>query len=278
MCDTLFDKNRAVPTTCPIADPVADGSAFAFTPRHGLRSGNSGSNRAHIPISQIMTITHTDDLRIHVKRSTGHALTGLRPSPPRRVVVAPVGRCGDTLCPGMNRPWAVGGLAACVRPEPIMTLPRTAADVLSEHVVFEVESIDRMYLNVYVPELQRVGQVVGFLTRHRGFEIASTALVAPMSKDFVEGIGRYALAHEVPLIDFVKGQRKDDVMHEHLARFDQPEGVLFIGRAQEKARIFRTEKRRNPPRERPTRGSCPRLPWLITSTSTQSMTTVVRSF
>jgi hypothetical protein len=62
----------------------------------------------------------------------------------------------------MNRPWAVGGLAAWVRPEPIMTLPRTAADVLADHVVFEVESIDRMYLNVYVPELQRVGQVVGF--------------------------------------------------------------------------------------------------------------------
>ena len=32
-----------------------------------------------------------------------------------------------------------------------MTLPRTVAEVLSEHVVFEVECIDRMYLNVYVP-------------------------------------------------------------------------------------------------------------------------------
>ena len=29
-----------------------------------------------------------------------------------------------------------------------MTLPRSAADVLAGHVVFEVESIDRMYLNV----------------------------------------------------------------------------------------------------------------------------------
>jgi hypothetical protein len=35
-----------------------------------------------------------------------------------------------------------------------MTLPRTVADVLSEHVSFEVECIDRMYLNVYVPQLQ----------------------------------------------------------------------------------------------------------------------------
>jgi hypothetical protein len=55
-----------------------------------------------------------------------------------------------------------------------MTLPRTAADVLARHVVFELESIDRLYLNLYVPELQRVGQVVGFLTRHLGFDIAST--------------------------------------------------------------------------------------------------------
>ncbi len=29
-----------------------------------------------------------------------------------------------------------------------MTLPRTVADVLSGHVAFEVECIDRMYLNV----------------------------------------------------------------------------------------------------------------------------------
>jgi hypothetical protein len=35
-----------------------------------------------------------------------------------------------------------------------MTLPRTVADVLSDHVAFEVECIDRMYLNVYVPQLQ----------------------------------------------------------------------------------------------------------------------------
>jgi hypothetical protein len=41
-----------------------------------------------------------------------------------------------------------------------MTLPRTAADVLSRHVLFEIESIDRLYLNLYVPELQRVRQVV----------------------------------------------------------------------------------------------------------------------
>jgi hypothetical protein len=141
-----------------------------------------------------------------------------------------------------------------------MTLPRTAADVLSRHVVFEIESIDRLYLNLYVPELQRVGQVVGFLTRHLGFEIASTALVAKRSEAFAEGLRRYARDHEVPLIDFVKGQRKDDVMHEHLARCSGSEQVLFIGRAQEKTRVFRTERRRNP-----TTGVA--YPWVVTATA-----------
>jgi hypothetical protein len=42
----------------------------------------------------------------------------------------------------------VGGLLAVPDRSPSMTLPRTVADVLSDHVTFEVECIDRMYLNV----------------------------------------------------------------------------------------------------------------------------------
>ena len=42
-----------------------------------------------------------------------------------------------------------------------MTLPRSAADVLSGHVVFELECIDRLYCNLYVPKLQRELGVAG---------------------------------------------------------------------------------------------------------------------
>lgn len=45
----------------------------------------------------------------------------------------------------------------------------TCSEVLSRHVLFEIESIYRLYFNLYVPKLQRVGRVVEFLTRHRGF-------------------------------------------------------------------------------------------------------------
>jgi hypothetical protein len=36
-----------------------------------------------------------------------------------------------------------------------MSLARSAAEVLKDHVVFELEGIDRMYLNLYRADLQR---------------------------------------------------------------------------------------------------------------------------
>ena len=127
-----------------------------------------------------------------------------------------------------------------------MSLPKTVADVLRDHVTLEVEGIDRMYLNVYVPQLQRELGVFGFLRYHRGHIFASSALLAPISDAFIQAIVDFTQEHALPLLTFAKGQRKDDIAAEHLARFDQREGVLFVGKAQEKTPVFRTEKRRNP--------------------------------
>ena len=63
-----------------------------------------------------------------------------------------------------------------------MTVARSVADVLDQHVVFEVESIDRMYLNVWVPRLAYGGGVAGFFVGHRGHDYASAALMDPMTK------------------------------------------------------------------------------------------------
>ena len=126
-----------------------------------------------------------------------------------------------------------------------MTLPRTVADVLTDHVVFELECIDRMYCNVYVPQLQHAGGLLGYVQRQLGLPIASTAPLGKITDAFSDGMRRFAREQRVPWVDFGKGQRKDDVMHEHLARFIGEEGVLFIGRAQEKTLLFRTERRRD---------------------------------
>jgi len=49
-----------------------------------------------------------------------------------------------------------------------MIIPKTAASVLQDHTTLEVESIDRSYLNVYIPQLQSELAVVGFFRKHRG--------------------------------------------------------------------------------------------------------------
>jgi hypothetical protein len=127
-----------------------------------------------------------------------------------------------------------------------MTVARSVAEVLSEHVTLEVECIDRMYLNLYVPKLQYEAGVVGFLRGHLGYTFASSALMDPITRAFVRRIEQFSGERQVDLVTFTKGQRKDDVAHEYLAAFDGEEGVLFIGKAQEKTTTFRTEKRRNP--------------------------------
>jgi hypothetical protein len=143
----------------------------------------------------------------------------------------------------MNRSERLVGLLAARRPEPVMTVARSVADVLDDHVVFEVESIDRMYLNVWQPRLAYGGGVQGFFVGHRGHHYASTALMDPMTKAFVADIHGFVAARGLELVHFGKGQRKDDIAHEFLAKFSEPEGVLFVGRAQEKAGVWRTQRR-----------------------------------
>ena len=125
-----------------------------------------------------------------------------------------------------------------------MTLPHSVCEVLRDHVVLESESIDRMYLNVYVPQLQRVGGVVWYLRGHLGQRFASTATVAPKTEAFVASIEQFAADQGVDRVRFAKHQRKDEVTQQYLQSFEADEGVLYIGSAQEKARIVRTERRR----------------------------------
>ena len=139
-------------------------------------------------------------------------------------------------------------------------IAQSVADILNHHVKLAVEGIDRMYLNIYVPKLQHEQGIVWFFREHRGLPVPSAAVMSPMSRNFVAKLEGCAAQHEVPLIQFRKGQRKDDVMAEHLRKFQREEGVVFIGKAQEKTPVFRTEKRKSPKTGRP-------YPWIVRSTA-----------
>ena len=141
-----------------------------------------------------------------------------------------------------------------------MTLPRSVADVIAHHVTGELESIDRMYCNVYVPQLQREGGVAAFFREHRGYPFASSVLMDPISKRFVAAIHDFVQVEGVPLITFPRDRRKEDVAAAYRADFPREEGVILVGRAQEKTPVFRTEKRRNPRTGK-------RYPWLVRGTA-----------
>jgi hypothetical protein len=106
-------------------------------------------------------------------------------------------------------------------------IAQTVAELLADHVRLTVEGIDRMYLNVYVPRLQCASGAVSFFRDHRGQPLASSALMSPMSRRFVAELDRFVARHQLPVVLFRKGQRKDDVMVERLRHFPLKEGVLF---------------------------------------------------
>ena len=85
---------------------------------------------------------------------------------------------------------------------------KSVAEILDQHVTFELEAIDRMYLNGYVPSLQTGGGAAYFMKQHLGARVPSTAMVAPLTKQFVAAMERFAATAGVDLITFEKHQRK----------------------------------------------------------------------
>ena len=94
-----------------------------------------------------------------------------------------------------------------------------------------------MYLNVYVPRLQREAGVAGSSFSPRT-PLCLQRADGPISKAFVGKLRHSAAQHAIPVVTFRKGERKDDVAAQYLSAFKAEEGVLFIGEAQEKARCF----------------------------------------
>lgn len=136
-----------------------------------------------------------------------------------------------------------------------MSISQSLAELLQPHVRLEVESIDRMYLNVDIPQLQHAGGASWFLKHERQYPVASSAAMAPISRAFVAAIDAYAQAQAIPVLTFEKGQRKDDVVAPYLAKAVGQDRIVLIGKAQEKTTTYRTAKGQGPR----TRDRYPRL-------------------
>jgi hypothetical protein len=116
----------------------------------------------------------------------------------------------------------------------------TAGELLDGHTVLDIECLDRVYLNAYVPVLQSSGQVVAFMTQHLGMPIPSPALMEKTGTKFRGAVASFASANGIPWVKFSKGDRKIDVMQPHLARQAATgrSGVAAVGVSQEFQRVW----------------------------------------
>src|SRR3954470_13389438 len=121
----------------------------------------------------------------------------------------------------------------------------TVNDLLEGHSRLDIECLDRVYLNGYVPTLQVSGQVAVFMTGHLGFPIPSPAIMEKIGTSFRRRVHTFATARQVPIVAFDKADRKQDVMRSHLQRQAATglPGVAAIGVAQEYQNVFASSQR-----------------------------------
>jgi len=120
----------------------------------------------------------------------------------------------------------------------------TIASLLRDHVTLQVRSVDRLFLQGYVPKLMTGFQVVRFLL-DRGFNIPSPVLLAKIGRAYVAAIDGFAERHRIPVVRFAKGESKEQLARAYFEAAEREGrfGVVLIGVAQEKAMAWRGWRR-----------------------------------
>jgi hypothetical protein len=75
----------------------------------------------------------------------------------------------------------------------------TVNDVLDGHVVLDIECLDRIYLNAYVPIMQASSQVVAFLVRAPGVPVPLPGAVPPDGVPLPPGGGLFRRCQRHPV-------------------------------------------------------------------------------
>lgn len=128
-------------------------------------------------------------------------------------------------------------------------------DVLEGHVALEIDCVDRLLLNAYVPRLQVPGQIVRFLCGHLGHPIPSPALLGRIGDRFRAETRRFVRDHDIPMLKLASpdrsrwDDRKLDHVRPHLEQAEREGrfGVVAIVVAEEFQRVWSARNRSEKP-------------------------------
>jgi len=119
----------------------------------------------------------------------------------------------------------------------------TIKEILTNKIALDIECVDRVYLNGYVKHLQLPGGLITFIREQMGFPIPSPIVLPPFTRAFRTRVEEYAKEQGIHIVDFAKGEDKDEKAHLQLAKFEKKHGVVLIGKAQEKALGYKGQRK-----------------------------------
>jgi hypothetical protein len=114
--------------------------------------------------------------------------------------------------------------------------------LLRDRVTLSVRSVDRIFLQGYVPHLQTAGWCARFLREQRGFGYPSPAAFGQVGKVYEIAIRNFARGNAIPVIGFAKGGNREEIARPCLeaAAASGAGKVVMIGVGQEKASAWRS--------------------------------------
>jgi hypothetical protein len=118
----------------------------------------------------------------------------------------------------------------------------TVQEILPGKISLDIECVDRVYLNGYVQELQMAGGLVNFIREQFNWPIPSPKAMYELTENFKRAVEVFAQEMGREVYTFRKGEDKDEVARQHVDLFDIQEGVVLIGKAQEKSNAFRSRR------------------------------------
>src|SRR5450759_2867347 len=92
------------------------------------------------------------------------------------------------------------------------------------------------------PRLQDPPGLSYFLCQHRGEQIPRYEVLGEMTRNFKRDVGVFAEKCGIPVIEFERRARKEDIVAPYFEKATR-EGVVLIGTAQERANVFRAPAR-----------------------------------
>ncbi|MBC8507273.1 MAG: hypothetical protein H8D34_20610 [Chloroflexi bacterium] len=120
----------------------------------------------------------------------------------------------------------------------------TIKEILTNKIAMDIECVDRVYLNGYVKYLQMAGGLITFIRKQMGYPIPSPMVMRPFTEAYRKAVEQYAKEQGLGIMSFEKGADKDQIAREHLKEYPGKQGVVLIGKAQEKALGYKAKAKK----------------------------------